>query len=187
MWLYNEAISHFGGQTEAFFASLARPDRAPEPGVLPGRALRVASIDIGGGTTDMAITHYQLDDGSGNNVKITPQLLFREGFKVAGDDTLLDVIQRYVLPALQTQLQKSGIADASQLMASLFGDSGRIDTQRSCASRRRFSFYADRSRDPRRRGNRAMLTIRWPGCMPPLATCLRKTDAQRDELSPAGD
>ena len=89
----------------------------------------MASIDIGGGTTDMAITHYQLDDGSGNNVKITPQLLFREGFKVAGDDTLLDVIQRYVLPALQTQLQKSGIADASQLMASLFGDSGRIDTR----------------------------------------------------------
>ncbi|MGK4623955.1 virulence factor SrfB, partial [Raoultella ornithinolytica] len=72
---------------------------------------------------------YQLDDGFGNNVKITPQLLFREGFKVAGDDTLLDVIQRYVLPALQTQLQKSGIADASLLMASLFGDSGRIDTQ----------------------------------------------------------
>lgn len=28
VWLYNEAISHFGGQTEAFFASLARPDRA---------------------------------------------------------------------------------------------------------------------------------------------------------------
>ena len=127
VWLYNEAISHFGGQTEAF--SPPSPVRiARLSGVLPGRALRVASIDIGGGTTDMAITHYQLDDGSGNNVKITPQLLFREGFKVAGDDTLLDVIQRYVLPALQTQLQKSGIADASQLMASLFGDSGRIDT-----------------------------------------------------------
>ena len=127
VWLYNEAISHFGGQTGAF--SPPSPVRiARLSGVLPGRALRVASIDIGGGTTDMAITHYQLDDGSGNNVKITPQLLFREGFKVAGDDTLLDVIQRYVLPALQTQLQKSGIADASQLMASLFGDSGRIDT-----------------------------------------------------------
>jgi hypothetical protein len=129
VWLYNEAISHYNGQTEAFFAAVARPDRDPEPGCAPGRALRVASLDIGGGTTDMAITHYQLDDGSGSNVKITPQLLFREGFKVAGDDTLLDVIQRYVLPALQTQLQKSGIADASLLMASLFGDSGRIDTQ----------------------------------------------------------
>ncbi len=146
----------------------------------------MASIDIGGGTTDMAITHYQLDDGSGNNVKITPQLLFREGFKVAGDDTLLDVIQRYVLPALQTQLQKSGIADASQLMASLFGDSGRIDTG-GPAPADGASAFMPIGHAIRRRGNRAMLTIRWPGCMPPLATCLRKTDAQRDELSPAGD
>ena len=125
VWLYNEAIARFGGQTDAFFASLARPDRAASP----ERALRVASVDIGGGTTDMAIVHYQLDDGVGNNVKITPQLLFREGFKVAGDDTLLDVIQRYVLPALETRLEKAGIPDASRLLASLFGDSGRIDTQ----------------------------------------------------------
>jgi hypothetical protein len=129
VWLYNEAMSHFGGQTEAFFAALARPDREPEPGTRPGRALRVAAVDLGGGTTDMAITHYCLDEGTGSNVKITPQLLFREGFKVAGDDILLDIIQRCVLPALQTQLQKSGIPDAPALMATLFGDSGRIDTQ----------------------------------------------------------
>ena len=129
VWLYNEAISHYAGQTETFFASLARPDREPEPGSRPGRDLRVASLDIGGGTTDMAITHYALDDGTGSNVKITPQLLFREGFKVAGDDVLLDIIQRCVLPALQTHLQKSGITDAAALMATLFGDSGRIDTQ----------------------------------------------------------
>lgn len=129
VWLYNEAISHYAGQTETFFASLARPDRTGAPDETPGRALRVASIDIGGGTTDMAIVHYQLDDGTGSNVKITPHLLFREGFKVAGDDILLDIIQRCVLPALQTQLQKSGITDAAALMATLFGDSGRIDTQ----------------------------------------------------------
>ncbi|KMU39903.1 virulence protein SrfB, partial [Salmonella enterica subsp. enterica serovar Newport str. Pond080-2TTA] len=60
VWLYNEAISHYAGRTESFFNALARPDRQPEPGVVPGRALRVASIDIGGGTTDMAIVHYQL-------------------------------------------------------------------------------------------------------------------------------
>lgn len=174
VWLYNEAISHFGGQTESFFASLARTDREPEPGVQPGRALRVASIDIGGGTTDMAITHYQLDDGSGNNVKITPQLLFREGFKVAGDDTLLDVIQRYVLPALQTQLQKSGIADASLLMSSLFGDSGRIDTRPCCASKRRYSSLCRLATPFLPRGNPATLTIRWLACMPPLAIFCRR-------------
>ncbi|EDV9391426.1 hypothetical protein YP94_004479, partial [Salmonella enterica subsp. enterica] len=129
VWLYNEAISHYAGRTESFFNALARPDRQPEPGVVPGRALRVASIDIGGGTTDMAIVHYQLDDGVGANVKITPHLLFREGFKVAGDDLLLDIIQRCVLPSLQTALQRAGVTDATALLATLFGDSGRIDTQ----------------------------------------------------------
>ena len=129
VWLYNEAISHFAGQTEALFASLARPDRQPEPGVDPKRVLRIASLDLGGGTTDMAITEYQLDNGAGGNVKITPQLLFREGFKIAGDDVLLDIIQRCVLPALQTHLQKLGVADTPALMATLFGDSGRLDTQ----------------------------------------------------------
>ncbi|EDV2636438.1 hypothetical protein ZO92_002829, partial [Salmonella enterica subsp. enterica] len=129
VWLYNEAISHYAGRTESFFNALARPDCQPEPGVVPGRALRVASIDIGGGTTDMAIVHYQLDDGVGANVKITPHLLFREGFKVAGDDLLLDIIQRCVLPSLQTALQRAGVTDAAALLATLFGDSGRIDTQ----------------------------------------------------------
>ncbi|EDW4429639.1 hypothetical protein YT20_001275, partial [Salmonella enterica subsp. enterica] len=129
VWLYNEAISYYAGRTESFFNALARPDRQPEPGVVPGRALRVASIDIGGGTTDMAIVHYQLDDGVGANVKITPHLLFREGFKVAGDDLLLDIIQRCVLPSLQTALQRAGVTDAAALLATLFGDSGRIDTQ----------------------------------------------------------
>ena len=40
---------------EAFFASLARTDREPEPGVQPGRAVRVASIDIGGGTSNYVV------------------------------------------------------------------------------------------------------------------------------------
>lgn len=129
VWLYNEAISHFGGQTEALFASLARPDRPAEDNIPRERTLRIASIDLGGGTTDMAITQYQLDDGTGGNVKITPRLLFREGFKIAGDDILLDIIQRCILPALQAQLQQAGVADASALMATLFSDSGRLDTQ----------------------------------------------------------
>lgn len=42
---------------------------------------------------------------------------------------LLDVIQRCVLPALQTRLQQAGVTDAAALLATLFGDSGRIDTQ----------------------------------------------------------
>ncbi|SUX85718.1 virulence effector protein [Citrobacter koseri] len=42
---------------------------------------------------------------------------------------LLDVIQKCILPALQTRLQQAGVTDAAALLATLFGDSGRIDTQ----------------------------------------------------------
>jgi len=130
VWLYNEVINSYAGHAQAFFKSLARPDRQLADGELPGRTLRVASLDIGGGTTDMAITQYQLDEGAGSNVKITPQLLFREGFKVAGDDILLDVIQLCVLPALQHALHKAGVSDSKRVMSKLFGDA-RLDGNRT--------------------------------------------------------
>ncbi|UJL40182.1 virulence factor SrfB [Salmonella enterica subsp. enterica serovar Kentucky] len=64
VWLYNEAISHYAGRTESFL--MHSPDRIASLNPASSRrALRVASIDIGGGTTDMAIVHYQLDDGVG--------------------------------------------------------------------------------------------------------------------------
>ncbi len=129
VYLYNETQVNFGGRAEAFFISMARPDRARAADEAPGKTLRIASIDIGGGTTDLAITQYRLDDGVGNNVKIMPRLLFREGFKLAGDDILLDVIQLYVLPALQTAFKQAGMANPEGVMTRLFGHEGRLDGQ----------------------------------------------------------
>ncbi|MCX2958571.1 MAG: virulence factor SrfB, partial [Serratia symbiotica] len=110
VYLYNETQVNFAGRTDAFFAAMARPDRPLTPGEAAGKSLRIASIDIGGGTTDLAITQYVLDDGVGNNIKINPRLLFREGFKVAGDDILLDVIQLFILPAIQQAIEDAGVA-----------------------------------------------------------------------------
>ncbi|MSE19109.1 virulence factor SrfB, partial [Pantoea agglomerans] len=70
VWLFNETQVNFAGRAEDFFSSMARPDRPRDADELPGKSLRIASIDIGGGTTDLAITQYRLDDGQGNNVKI---------------------------------------------------------------------------------------------------------------------
>ncbi len=125
VWLYNEAMMNYAGQSREFFRSLARPDRLPGPDEAPGSTLRVASIDIGGGTTDMAITQYQLGEGTGSNVKIKPRLLFREGFKVAGDDILLDVIQHWVLPAIEQAIYSRGVAEAKSVMMRLFGEGGQ--------------------------------------------------------------
>jgi hypothetical protein len=128
VYLYNEAQVNFAGRTEAFFTSMARPDKTPVDKT-GGKSLRIASIDIGGGTTDLAITDYRLESGSAGKNKINPQLLFREGFKVAGDDILFDIIQLYVLPAIQAALKKSGLANPETLMSRLFGSQGRNDGQ----------------------------------------------------------
>ncbi|OON40343.1 virulence factor SrfB [Izhakiella australiensis] len=127
VYLYNETQVNFGGRAEAFFASMARPDRQREADEPLGKTLRIAMIDIGGGTTDLAITQYRLDDGQGNNVKIMPRLLFREGFKMAGDDILLDVIQLYVLPCLQHAFKQAGMINPEAVMTRLFGSEGRLD------------------------------------------------------------
>lgn len=116
----------------------------------------------------MAVVHYQLDDGVGANVKITPHLLFREGFKVAGDDMLLDVIQRCVLPALQTRLQQAGVTDAAALLATLFGDSGRIDTQAILRQQTALQLFMPLGHAVLSAWNKAILTTRSPGYMPPL-------------------
>ena len=127
VYLYNETQVNFAGRTDAFFAAMARPDRPPAPGEQPGKSLRIASIDIGGGTTDLAITQYRLDDGVGNNIKINPHLLFREGFKLAGDDILLDVIGQFILPAVQQAFEQAGVSAAAATMDKLFGNQGRMD------------------------------------------------------------
>lgn len=127
VYLYNETQMNYAGRTDAFFAAMARPDRPPAPGEQAGKTLRIASIDIGGGTTDLAITQYALDDGVGNNIKINPRLLFREGFKVAGDDILLDTIRLFILPAVQQALEDAGVAAPAAVMDKLFGNEGRMD------------------------------------------------------------
>ncbi|HEY0211163.1 virulence factor SrfB [Acerihabitans sp.] len=126
VYLFNETQVNFAGHSNAFFTAMARPDKASTEGGA-GKTLRIASIDIGGGTTDLAITQFSLDDSGGKDVKITPRLLFREGFKVAGDDILLEVVQQFVLPALEAALVTAGMDNPGALLARLFGDEGRMD------------------------------------------------------------
>mgnify|MGYP003365659662 CR=1 FL=1 len=121
VYLYNETQNYFGGRTDEFFAATRRPDNPL--GEKGERSLKIASIDIGGGTTDLVITRYTLDEGQGVNVRITPKQLFREGFKVAGDDILLDVIRLYIQPAVKAAMIKAGHdgAAAESMMSHLFG------------------------------------------------------------------
>lgn len=119
VYLYTEIKQNFAGHPEAFFNALGRPDRKDR------EAVTIASIDIGGGTTDLVITDYRLDRnglaGSGANAHIIPHQRFRDSFKIAGDDILLDVIQSYVLPAFEQALREAGVVSVETLMSQLCG------------------------------------------------------------------
>ncbi|MGE1152874.1 virulence factor SrfB [Pseudomonas kitaguniensis] len=119
VYLYTEVNENFAGHPEEFFATLARPDKKDR------ERITLATIDIGGGTTDLVITDYRLDragnNSTGSNVHIVPEQRFRDGFKVAGDDIVLDVIQDFILPSFEKALQSAGVKSADSLMSRLCG------------------------------------------------------------------
>lgn len=116
LYLYNGIVWHFAGNAEPFFATMRRPRH----GEAPGRTLRVASIDIGGGTTDLVVTEFTLR-GEGITPDIIPDQLFREGFKIAGDDILLRAVQHVAVKAIERHLQSCGVPDPRVVTDELMG------------------------------------------------------------------
>ncbi len=125
VYLYSEIMNNFGGHTEEFFNLMRRTDGDGRDN-RDDRKLTVGSVDIGGGTTDLVITDFELDqDGKGMNVFIEPQQRFRDGFKLAGDDIILQVIQEFILPALYRALKDHGVKEPRPLLARLIGTDAR--------------------------------------------------------------
>jgi len=126
VWLFSETQNSFAGRPEEFF-ELAR-----RPGTGSGTSkLTVATVDIGGGTTDLVINDYRLDEGGrGANRYIVPEQRFRDGFKVAGDDILLEVVRAILVPALVDALRNAGVESPSTLLSRLMG-SDPVDVQES--------------------------------------------------------
>ncbi|MFO1119622.1 MAG: virulence factor SrfB [Rhodospirillales bacterium] len=125
VYLFSECQEHFAGRPEDFFQAIRRPGM-PQPvgkaeNKTDGKRVTFASIDIGGGTTDLVVTDYVLDDGQGANVYITPKQRFRDGFKVAGDDLLLEVVEKLVIPAIETALRDHGVDHPAPLLSRLIG------------------------------------------------------------------
>src|SRR5206468_11798133 len=98
-----------------FFQVTSKPRGRDSDGTLS-----IASIDVGGGTTDLIINSYRIE-GAGTSVTLFPEQRFREGFNVAGDDILLRVVQAHVLPPIEAAMRAAGIANPIDLMAELVG------------------------------------------------------------------
>lgn len=115
--LYNELGVKHHGDAHHLFQILGKPRAAYDN----RPCVRVASLDIGGGTTDLSITTYELASAPGETARIVPHTEFRDGFNRAGDEVLRAVVARHIIPAVEQELQKRGVDDPSGLIARYFG------------------------------------------------------------------
>ena len=122
VYLYGEITQKLGGSIAGFLRLVGRdrpfaePDSRPDKAAKPEPSVRIASIDVGGGTTDLMITTYYMEGRA-----IKPVQNFREGFRTAGDDILKGVIERAVLAAIEAQLRETGHPDPRTFLIDRFG------------------------------------------------------------------
>lgn len=123
VYLYGEITQKLGGDIRTFLQLMGkkRPRTTPNgesAETLPEESIRIASVDVGGGTTDLMVTTYhQLD-----NRALVPVQNFREGFRRAGDDLLKLVIERTIIPAIEAHLNDCGLVNARNFLKERFSD-----------------------------------------------------------------
>ena len=114
VFLFNEISEVYSNQVRSYFADFGKKR------VIEGEnqnSLRIASVDIGGGTSDLMITTYFC---KGDNEVIHPIQEFREGFRVAGDDILYGIIRDAIIPGLVKHLEGFGSSNAEKAFADFF-------------------------------------------------------------------
>ncbi len=117
VYLYNEVSHKFQGDAHFFFKQMGsrRENYGPYP------SLRVASIDVGGGTTDLSIATYTLDNDESSSARIRPHPELRDGFNLAGDDILKAVISEHLLPAIGKAAANFGVLNVRNFLNTCFG------------------------------------------------------------------
>lgn len=129
--LYNEIMVKHVGDAAHYFRLYGRERKTEDGSLKP--SVRIASIDIGGGTTDLSITTHFLTSSASESPRIKPHMEFRDGFNIAGDEVVREVIRTHVIPAIEKAAADLGLE--SRLVK--IGFFGRYTLQKSATQRTR--------------------------------------------------
>ncbi|HBQ17393.1 MAG TPA: hypothetical protein DEF51_41795 [Myxococcales bacterium] len=112
VYVYQEIVHSFSGSMEELVRIYGQN----------GDALRVASVDIGGGTSDVMIAEYR-DLMPGTGTALSVKKLFQDGISIAGDDVCRAIVEDIVLDQILAQLPSSqSRRELGQLLSE--GDAG---------------------------------------------------------------
>jgi len=113
VFLFQEVQGTFAGSMEELVSVYGHPS-----GPNGQRTLRIASVDIGGGTSDVMIAEYEDKlPGTGTSLSITK--LFQDGVSIAGDEVCRAIIEDVVVPQILHQLPT---AQSKSRFLHLFGE-----------------------------------------------------------------
>jgi hypothetical protein len=127
VYVFEEVAGTFSGNMEELLAVYGRSDdgrngpgggAGPAGNVKASSSLRIASVDIGGGTTDVMIAEYRdRQPGAGTSLSVTT--LFQDGVSIAGDEVCRGLLEEVVFPQITAQLPTPA---ARRRWMHLFGD-----------------------------------------------------------------
>lgn len=115
-FLYGELIHKYASKVDIFF-NLHGKFRQDEN----KKSVNIASIDIGGGTTDLMICNYTYDAESPVPF-LTPKPIFWEGFSLAGDDIVKRIIEIVIIPTIKNDIEEKGGLNVVSVINELFGE-----------------------------------------------------------------
>lgn len=111
VFLYQEVTGTFAGSMEELVGVYGQQNG-------DARTLRVASVDIGGGTSDVMIAEYE-DKLPGTGTSLSIRKLFQDGVSIAGDEVCRAILEDVVFPQILHQLPT---AQSKSRLLHLFGE-----------------------------------------------------------------
>ncbi len=117
-FIYGEVKHRFLGDSREALSSLGR-ERSVEGAREP--VFRLASIDIGGGTSDLMIAEYS--PIARDSVGVQQRMLFSEGFSIAGDEIAKRIIEKLILRRVFTWAQQKNPDISWEEFQGFFGPS----------------------------------------------------------------
>ncbi len=107
VFLYQEVSGTFAGSMEDFVRVYGAEDGS----------VRIASVDIGGGTCDVMIAEYR-DKLAGAGTSLAIRELFQDGVSVAGDEVCRAILEDVAFPQILNQVDHA----AKSKLVHLFGE-----------------------------------------------------------------
>lgn len=114
-YLYGELIHKYSSNEKIFFDLNGKIRNNSN-----NKSVTIASIDIGGGTTDLMISNYEYDETS-EVPFLKPNPIFWEGFSLAGDDIVKRIIEKEIIPAIINDIEVKGGKNVVGVINELFG------------------------------------------------------------------